>query len=101
MLVIAAITILLGSAMALLQDDLKRRLAYSSIAQIGYIILGVFFLLNEQGLGRRFVSPIYPRFYERPALLMCRCNNCPDRHTQYQPDERYRAENAFDHVFLL
>ena len=49
MLVLAGITILLGSAMALLQDNLKRRLAYSSIAQIGYIILGIF-LLNQSGL---------------------------------------------------
>ncbi|MDO9536398.1 MAG: monovalent cation/H+ antiporter subunit D family protein [Bacillota bacterium] len=45
-LVLATITILLGSAMALLQDDIKRRLAYSSVAQIGYIVLGIS-LLSE------------------------------------------------------
>ncbi|HHX73878.1 MAG TPA: monovalent cation/H+ antiporter subunit D family protein [Firmicutes bacterium] len=38
---LAVITMLLGSAMALRQDNLKRRLAYSSIAQIGYILLGI------------------------------------------------------------
>jgi multicomponent Na+:H+ antiporter subunit D len=37
----AAITILYGSLMALRQDDLKRRLAYSTVSQISYIVLGV------------------------------------------------------------
>jgi len=56
-LVLSTITILLGSAMALLQDDIKRRLAYSSIAQIGYIILGIS-LLSE----RAFVGAVYHIF---------------------------------------
>ncbi len=36
-----AIAMLLGSVMAIAQSDLKRMLAYSSVAQIGYIVLGV------------------------------------------------------------
>ncbi len=36
----AAITILYGSWKALWQDDLKRRLAYSTVSQVSYIILG-------------------------------------------------------------
>jgi multicomponent Na+:H+ antiporter subunit D len=36
----AAATILYGSLMALKQDDLKRRLAYSTVSQISYITLG-------------------------------------------------------------
>jgi len=47
--VIAIITILLGSAVAITQDDLKRRLAYSSIGQMGYVIMGMA-LLNEKAL---------------------------------------------------
>ncbi len=39
--VLAVITILLGSAVALTQSDIKRRLAYSSISQLGYILLGL------------------------------------------------------------
>ncbi len=39
--VVAAATILWGSLRALVQDDLKRRLAYSTISQASYIILGV------------------------------------------------------------
>jgi len=38
---VAAITILWGSLRALTQDDLKRRLAYSTISQVAYIVLGL------------------------------------------------------------
>ena len=38
---IAAITIIYGSLRALFQDDLKRRLAFSTISQVSYIALGV------------------------------------------------------------
>ncbi|MDF1521696.1 MAG: monovalent cation/H+ antiporter subunit D family protein [Trueperaceae bacterium] len=37
---LAAFTILAGSAIALTQDHLKRRLAYSTISQLSYIVLG-------------------------------------------------------------
>jgi multicomponent Na+:H+ antiporter subunit D len=37
---IAAATILYGSLRALAQDDLKRRLAYSTVSQVAYITLG-------------------------------------------------------------
>ncbi|MEW5966113.1 MAG: proton-conducting transporter membrane subunit [Pseudomonadota bacterium] len=39
--VAAAITILWGSLRALTQDDLKKRLAYSTVSQVSYITLGV------------------------------------------------------------
>lgn len=39
--IIAAVTILYGSIKALRQDDLKRRLAYSTVSQVSYILLGV------------------------------------------------------------
>lgn len=38
---LAAVTIIYGSLRALFQDDLKRRLAFSTISQVAYIILGV------------------------------------------------------------
>lgn len=38
---LAAATILWGSIRALAQDDLKRRLAYSTVSQVSYIALGV------------------------------------------------------------
>jgi len=41
MMILAILTMSLGNIMALLQNDLKRLLAYSSIAQIGYMLIGV------------------------------------------------------------
>lgn len=38
---LAAATILYGSALALRQDDLKRRLAYSTVSQVSYVTLGI------------------------------------------------------------
>jgi multicomponent Na+:H+ antiporter subunit D len=37
---LAAFTILMASVLALLQDNFKRRLAYSTVSQLSYIILG-------------------------------------------------------------
>ncbi len=39
--ILAAATMTLGNAVALLQDNLKRLLAYSSIAHAGYLLIGV------------------------------------------------------------
>jgi NADH-quinone oxidoreductase subunit N len=39
--VLAVVTMTLGNCVALAQDDLKRLLAYSSIAHAGYLLIGV------------------------------------------------------------
>ncbi len=39
--VLASATIIYGSVRALYQDDLKRRLAYSTVSQVSYIVLGI------------------------------------------------------------
>jgi len=39
--IMAAITIIYGSVRAVYQDDLKRRLAFSTVSQVSYIALGV------------------------------------------------------------
>jgi multicomponent Na+:H+ antiporter subunit D len=39
--ILAAVTIIYGSVRALFQDDLKRRLAFSTVSQVSYITLGV------------------------------------------------------------
>jgi multicomponent Na+:H+ antiporter subunit D len=41
LMLISSATILFGSIMALFQDDLKKRLAYSTVSQVSYILLGV------------------------------------------------------------
>lgn len=47
----AAFTIIFGSVRALFQDDLKRRLAYSTVSQVSYIALGVAILGPASTIG--------------------------------------------------
>ncbi len=47
--VLVVLTILMGSILAFHQENLKKRLAYSTISQLGYIILGLI-LLNRDSL---------------------------------------------------
>ena len=49
MMPLAVLAMLVGSAVAMFERNLKRLFAYSSVAQIGYIILGVS-LVNQAGL---------------------------------------------------
>ena len=48
---IASITILVGSLIALSQDEFKRRLAFSTISQLSYIVLGVALLNPKAFIG--------------------------------------------------
>jgi hydrogenase-4 component F len=41
--IVGGFTMLLGGVMSLAQDDLKRLLAYSSVSQMGYVIMGLGF----------------------------------------------------------
>lgn len=66
--VIAVITILLGSAVALTQDDIKRRLAYSSIGQMGYILLGMSILTEKALIGDIF--HIFSHAFMKSALFL-------------------------------
>lgn len=57
--ILAAVTILAGNLIALVQKDVKRLLAYSSIAQAGYILVGLA-AANTYGLkGVLFYAMIY------------------------------------------
>ena len=66
---LAVVTILLGSAMALQQDQLKRRLAYSSVAQIGYVLLGIAMLSEQALLGALF--HIFSHALMKGTLFLC------------------------------
>ena len=39
--ILAAVTMTLGNVLALLQDNVKRLLAYSSVAHAGYMLIGL------------------------------------------------------------
>ncbi len=49
LMILALITIFLGSACAITQTEIKKMLAYSSISQIGYVIMGIA-LLTPTGI---------------------------------------------------
>ncbi len=49
MVILPCITIISASIIALLQDNIKKRLAYSTISQLSYIILALM-MLNQSGL---------------------------------------------------
>ena len=49
MLVLATVGIVYGAVVAAMQPDLKRLIAYSSIAHLGFVVLGIF-ALTTQGL---------------------------------------------------
>ncbi|MGI6131835.1 MAG: complex I subunit 5 family protein [Bacillota bacterium] len=49
LLLLGMIAIVAGSILALAQDELKRRLAFSTVAQVGYVFLGLG-LANARGL---------------------------------------------------
>jgi NADH-quinone oxidoreductase subunit N len=50
MWVIAALTMIVGVVMALTQQDIKRMLAYSSVAHAGFLLIGVI-AISQRGLG--------------------------------------------------
>jgi multicomponent Na+:H+ antiporter subunit D len=66
--VLAIITILLGSAVALTQFDIKRRLAYSSISQLGYVLLGLSILNFNSITGATF--HIFSHAFMKSALFL-------------------------------
>jgi len=47
----AAVTIVYGSTVALFQDELKKRLAFSTVSQVSYIVLGVAILGPAAAMG--------------------------------------------------
>lgn len=55
----AGATILLASLVAMTQDNLKLRLAYSTISQLGYIVLGALLASNMSLLGGALHIPMH------------------------------------------
>ena len=68
-LVAASITILIGSLLAMGQDNLKARLAFSTVSQLSYIILGAA-LLNQSGVVGG-ISHITNHAVSKITLFLC------------------------------
>lgn len=57
--VVAALTMVLGSTLAIAQTDVKRMLAYSSIAHAGFVLVGVVAVSQEGTSGAMFYLVAY------------------------------------------
>ena len=68
MLPLALLAMFAASLIAVFQRDMKRMLAYSSIAQIGYILLGIG-LLNQTGLSAAVIH-LFNHGITKAALFM-------------------------------
>jgi len=66
---IAAFTMIVGSFLAIAQDNLKRRLAYSTISQLSYIILGAALLTPNGIKGAMLHIPFHG--YMKITLFLC------------------------------
>jgi multicomponent Na+:H+ antiporter subunit D len=66
---IAAFTVLFAAVLAVNQDNLKRRLAYSTISQMGYVVLGVSLLGTEATIGA--LVHITNHAFMKGALFLC------------------------------
>ncbi len=66
---LACISILYGSVNAVAQDDIIRRLAYSGIAQVGYITLGIALLNEAAFIGNLF--HLFAHAFMKGTLFLC------------------------------
>ena len=64
---IAVLTLLVGSVLAIVQRDLKRMLAYSSISQAGYVLIGLQ-AGTARGHRRRALLPVHLHVHHRRDL---------------------------------
>ena len=79
--------VLIGSIMALAQYDFRRMLAYSSVAQIGYIAIGLA-IGNMYGFIGAVLHIINHAFYEKRAVSCYRRYPVPFRRNQSVPFRR-------------
>jgi NADH-quinone oxidoreductase subunit M len=69
MLILALASILYGSAMAFTTTDVRLVLGYSSIAQLGFIVLGIF-ALNDQGAQGAILQAVNHGIVVAPAFVV-------------------------------
>jgi multicomponent Na+:H+ antiporter subunit D len=68
LMILASVGMIMGSVFAIAQKDIKRMLGYSSVAQIGYIVMGIG-LLSSAGLSAAFFHIISHAFMKAALFL--------------------------------
>lgn len=69
LLSLSLLTVLIGSAQALRQKHIKRRLAYSTVSQISYILFGLF-LLNAEAASGALLHTVFHSVM-KTCLFLC------------------------------
>ena len=69
LLTLSLLTVLIGSAQALRQKHIKRRLAYSTVSQISYILFGLF-MLNDLALQGAMLHTVFHSVM-KTCLFLC------------------------------
>ena len=67
---LAALTMTVGNVVAIAQSNLKRMLAYSSIAHVGYMLVGVVLLLGRGGTESVGVNQVAGLAARHPLLAL-------------------------------
>ena len=68
---LSIIAIIYTSLVALAQEDMKKLIAYSSVAHMGFVTMGIF-TATKQGVEGALFQMLSHGFYLRRALLMRR-----------------------------
>ena len=66
---LSVIAIIFTSFIALMQEDMKKLIAYSSVAHMGYVTLGIF-TIQQQGIEGRIIQMISHGLVSA-ALFLC------------------------------
>ncbi len=69
MLLLSLVTVFMGSMLAYLEEGLKKRLAYSTVSQVSYILFGLF-LLDATGLTGALLHTAFHAFI-KAGLFLC------------------------------
>ncbi len=67
--ILSVIAIIYASLVALMQDDMKKLIAYSSVAHMGFVTIGIF-TFNQQGLEGSILQMVSHGFISA-ALFLC------------------------------
>ena len=92
-IVLSLIAIIYGAIVALVQPDLKRLVAYSSVSHMGFVTLGIF-VFTEQGIAGRDPADDQPRPHHRRPVPARRRHLRADPRPDDRQDGRPRGAHA-------
>ena len=90
---LSVIAIVYTSLVALVQEDMKKLIAYSSVAHMGFVTMGIF-ALNQQGMDGAIFQMISHGFISGALFLVRRRDLRPDAHPRDRGLWRARGADA-------